>query len=144
MPTKNIVPKTLRFVLLTPVFCIISFPALAAGWDCRFTVMSGSGKGLQGAAKIEIHGDTADWLVLMPSAQLGSNAAHWSKFPRRILVNNNIGLVAADPEAYVVKDVGPVVGSSITALNKQNGDLHIGSIGMLGANEIMAGHCKPK
>ena len=121
-----------------------SFPAVAAeSWECSFTIMYGSAKGGKGAARMEVDGNTLNWMVQ-------TSRTTWSTFQNRLLENNDVGIVAASSQADTGQSFGPsytggrLIGASIITLDKSTGALRTGSVMSNGEHDLLTGHCDSK
>jgi hypothetical protein len=108
-------------------------------------------KGSHNSVKIEINGGWLDWKievgVLGPDFRPvpdghGGYKLQTVTFRKRILENNDIGIVAADPQSRIDPQIGPLIGSEITIVWKATGELYDGSVMLNGPHALMNGQCK--
>jgi hypothetical protein len=132
--------------LLVPLFCFTSVSALAAEtWGCSFAPTSGSARGLQGDAEIQIEANALSWRVLVVKAPLNPDAgAKREAFPYKLLENNSVGIVAVSSQSRMDEHVGPLVGATVVTIRKQSGELRMGSVMANGEHDLLSGHCELK
>jgi hypothetical protein len=122
----------------------VSTPALAAGtWDCTFSSPN-IANGTTGHATVEVDGD-----VLTEKTDAWKMSDERLQFPAmtvrfHVLENNEVGLVAAYPQAVRSVEAGPLIGATVLTLSKSDGDFRTGSVMTKGASDFNIGHCTLK
>jgi len=114
-------------------------------WECSFSRVSGSAKGLMGSARIRISSDVLEWQVLFSKSPVPPfEGTQWTTFKHHLLENSAVGIVAVTSEARMDKDNGALIGATIITVNKVNGGLRMGSVMDNGNHELLTGHCDLK
>jgi len=122
----------------------VSTPAIAAAtWDCTFTSRNIAG-GTTGHATLNVDGD-----VLTEKTDAWKMSDERLQFPGmtvrfHVLENNDVGLVAAYPQAVRSPDTGPFIGATILTLSKLDGDFRTGSVMTTGSSDFNIGRCTSK
>ncbi|MGD0191660.1 MAG: hypothetical protein ABSD74_13045 [Rhizomicrobium sp.] len=120
------------------VFVIFGINASAFGseaWNCNFVRAAGRAKGSQGAAKIEIANDVLKW-----EPQI--SPTNWVPIPYKIAEDNEVGIVAVSSQAQTDKELGPLIGATVLAVNKLDGSLNMGSVMLTGEYAVLSGRCQ--
>jgi hypothetical protein len=127
-----------RSVLIAPLILVASTTTTASlaseVWHCKFADVSGPNKGIHDNADVQADGDRLYWK---------DTPAHTKSGPwvLRLLENNEVGIVAADSQAQVNPDVGPLLGAVIVTISKSSGAMHASSAMADGPHDLWKGQC---
>jgi hypothetical protein len=141
---SNSIKKLVRGGLCGVLLCAAGSSAAIAAekMTCEYKFLDGSAKGLHGASKIEISGNTLKYFVQTSAPFLSQKPRiFYTETHFKILEKNKVGLVAVKSDALVAP-IGPVLGAQILTIGKADGALHIGSAGSTGVYDQLAGHCQ--
>lgn len=142
-----LVNKMAWVIIFASILVATSLPAFAVeSWDCKFVSQYGSDKGLGGISRIRIENNVMDWLL--PPWGKPYPGMKWTKTEDRLLENNKIGMVSVSSYARVYRPVGamyrglgPIIGATVTTLDKKSGNLRVGSVMRTGEYDLLTGHC---
>jgi hypothetical protein len=135
-------------IIATATFVLASTFASSAAlsaeaWECVFHTVDGP-TGLSTQAIMEIDEKGLKWILPAHPMPIVGGYIGATTFQFAVLQNNDIGLVAASPQARTDKDVGVILGAFVVVLNKSSGAFHGGSVWMAGVSDSMKGTCKHK
>jgi len=125
---------------LASLLALASSASAEERWDCTFTTPYLPHGALVHVA-IRIDGDGLDWVldpVDIPELKIHGGP---TVFHHRVLVNNEVGIVAVSARAEIDKDVGPVVASETVVIDRRTGALRTGIVEPNGVHEATAGTC---
>lgn len=121
----------------------VSTPAVATeNWDCTLTNPNVANS-TTGHATVEVDGDT-----LTEKTDAWKLSDSGIRFPGmsvrfRVLENNDVGLVAAYPQAART-NAGAFIGATILTLSKSDGIFRVGSVMTTDTSNFNIGHCTMK
>lgn len=139
---RNIVAGLIAALSIT----VLAVPCSAAEtWECTITSLIPQNKGHVGSIRIQIDGDKLEWEVLADKTLLAPNAPPtWIPFfEYQVLADNDVGVVAAKPQASEEHVTGIHLGAWVLIILKPSGDLSVGSVEFTGkVSDDVVGKCK--
>ena len=130
-------------IFLLAALCVSTRAVAAETWDCTFTSHN-IARGATGHATVEVDGD-----VLTEKTDAWKMSDARMQFPAmtvrfHVLENNDVGLVAAYPQAARSVEAGPFIGATVLTLSKSDGNFRTGSVMTTGTSDFNIGHCALK
>ncbi|HEV2562626.1 MAG TPA: hypothetical protein VGT78_10835 [Rhizomicrobium sp.] len=133
----------LRMILCCGALCLSTHAVASETWDCTFTKV-GEPSNWTRHATIEINGDNLDWRLDPIEMRDPRMSVPATSFHYHILENNDVGTIAAFPEATNEKLLGLIVKATVIVLAKADMSVRMGVVGTYPAQDALTGQCHPK
>lgn len=124
---------------------VLTVPGRAETWDCTITSLLPQNKGQISSVRIEIDGNQLEYEVVASHTVSAPDAPRtWVPFfEYHVLANNDVGIVAANPQASNSHALGIHLGAWVLTIVKPSGSLRIGSVKFTGdVSDDVMGTCK--